>query len=225
MSEIEPRDVGPRVGGDRAVSDDDRRLATELLAAAGADGRLRATEVTRRQGLAFQARTLDDLIPLTRDLLGSEPLPYAGASASYGNAPYGNSYGAAVSAPAASSRYLAGLPQPGPTADRDMLVAVFGASSRKGIWAAPAAVTSIVVFGGSDVNLTKAVWSSPEIELTVYAVFGGVDIKVPAGTEIVNQVVPVFGGVDLKGSLSGGNGRRVIVKGVCVFSEVSVKGI
>jgi hypothetical protein len=66
----EPRDVGPLYGGDYQVSPGDRQLVITLLTAARADGRLSAADCGVRLSAAYAARTFDDLVPLTRDLMG-----------------------------------------------------------------------------------------------------------------------------------------------------------
>jgi hypothetical protein len=66
----EPRDVGPLYGGDFQVAPADRQLVITLLTAARANGRLSAPDCAARLAAAYAARTFDDLVPLTRDLMG-----------------------------------------------------------------------------------------------------------------------------------------------------------
>ena len=65
----EPTDVGPLYGGDRAIFDTDRRLVVDLLSAARADRRLSEVDYSTRLARVYSARTFDDLVPLTRDLM------------------------------------------------------------------------------------------------------------------------------------------------------------
>jgi hypothetical protein len=218
---LEPRDVGPRFGGDRPVSEVDRALVVDLLGAAAADGRLAPDDTARRRALAQRAQTFDDLIPLTRDLMPVASAPGLAAAPPTGLMGAGTPGAAVQSTPGgawpATPREAAG---PGAT-----LVGVFGASIRKGAWSAPATIRAVAAFGGDEIDLTEAIWEAPTIELTAHAVFGGIEIKVPAGTEVVNHATSVFGGVDIKGLTGGTNGRRVVIKGFCVFGGVSVKGV
>jgi hypothetical protein len=204
MSELEPRDVGPRVGGDLPVTPQDRGLVTNVLAAAAREGRLDPAEYQRRTLLADQALTFDDLIPLTRDLVPAGTINPAAAVTPYAAAP-----------PPA--------PLPAPAAGPTTLVGVFSGFDRKGVWTAPGHLTSFTVFGGGDIDLRDAVWTTPVIEITVTAVFGGVDIKVPPGTEVVNHIVPVFGGASVKVPPGPPNGRRLVLNGFCAFGGVGVK--
>jgi hypothetical protein len=66
---FEPDDVGPRAGGDQPAMAYDRQLVTNLLVAANAYGRLRDWDFSHRMMMVQAARTFDDLIPLTRDLM------------------------------------------------------------------------------------------------------------------------------------------------------------
>ena len=65
----EPIDVGPMYGGDQPALSSDRQLVADLLNAARADSRLNDYDYSMRMNLIYTARTFDDLIPLTRDLM------------------------------------------------------------------------------------------------------------------------------------------------------------
>ncbi|MDR1808097.1 MAG: DUF1707 domain-containing protein [Propionibacteriaceae bacterium] len=205
MSELEPRDVGPRVGGDLPVTPTDRGLVANVLDAALREGRLDAEEHRRRSSLAATALTFDDLIPLTRDLQPAGVANPAQALAAYAQ-------GAVPATPAAPA-----------AAEQLNLVGVFSGFERKGPWVAPAQMSALTVFGGGELDLRDAQWTSPVIEVNVTAVCGGLEIKVPAGTEVVNQVTSIFGGASVKGQAGLGAGRRLVIKGLCLCGGVSVK--
>ena len=74
----EPTNVGPVVGGNLRASDADRDQVATLLSTAYAEGRLTREEHDERIGELMVAKTFDDLIPLTRDLvIVSSPAPLA----------------------------------------------------------------------------------------------------------------------------------------------------
>ena len=73
MSDLEPTDVGPAVGGDRTVQDSDRQHVITLLTSAHAEGILNSAERDRRIDAAQAAVVFDDLVPLTRDLVAATP--------------------------------------------------------------------------------------------------------------------------------------------------------
>lgn len=77
MSDLEPTDVGPAVGGDRTISDDDRQHVITLLTSAHAEGLLDTAERDRRLAEAQAAVIFDDLVPLTRDLVEGSPIRMA----------------------------------------------------------------------------------------------------------------------------------------------------
>ncbi|MDR1265058.1 MAG: DUF1707 domain-containing protein [Propionibacteriaceae bacterium] len=204
---LEPSDVGPLVGGNQPVSATDRELVRQLLDAAAGQGRLDPADYSRRVELAARAVTFDDLIPLTRDLQALSPGP------------------ALSPIPLAPTR-------PGAEAvaaddgQRLNLVGLFSGFDRRGPWLAPGSITAWATFGGGEIDLRQAIWAGPVIELTVTAVCGGVDIKAPLDTEVVNQVVSVFGGATVSTDgrrPAGPRRRRLIVKGFCAFGGVTVK--
>jgi hypothetical protein len=83
------------------------------------------------------------------------------------------------------------------------------------------------VFGGFDVNLRQATMSGDEAELEINAVFGGAEIKIPEGWEVVMRGAGVFGAytddtVHPDRSMFP-NPKRLIMKGAAVFGGVVVK--
>jgi hypothetical protein len=51
------------------------------------------------------------------------------------------------------------------------------------------------VFGGAEVDLRDTV-PAPGAELDVFAAFGGVEVTVPAGWNVVTRGLPLFGGIE-----------------------------
>ena len=51
------------------------------------------------------------------------------------------------------------------------------------------------VFGGADVDLRDAL-PAADAQLDVFAAFGGVEIRVPVGWQVITRGLPIFGGID-----------------------------
>ena len=68
-----------------------------------------------------------------------------------------------------------------------------------GVWTVPESMTLVAAFGGVELDFTDAVWEGDEVVLDSVAAFGGIDIKVPDGVEIIDRTVGIFGGIDAKG--------------------------
>src|SRR4030095_16541746 len=69
----EPTNVGPIAGGNLRASDADREQVATLLSTAYAEGRLSREEHDERVDQLMVAKTFDDLIPITRDLVVVRP--------------------------------------------------------------------------------------------------------------------------------------------------------
>jgi hypothetical protein len=199
----EPDHVGPVPGGHLRASDHDRDQVAEVLDTAFTEGRLSREEHDERLDQLLRAKTFDDLVGLTRDLVvvGS-PAPVAQQqSTSY-----------AVDPSAASS-------------ETDRMVAVFSGAERKGRWRVRRRIEAYAVFGGVDLDLREAVFESSVVEINGIWCFGGLDIKVPEGVEVRNEVMGIFGGSDVKHVGDPQPGAPVLVlKGVALFGGVSVRG-
>jgi predicted membrane protein len=83
------------------------------------------------------------------------------------------------------------------------------------------------IFGGFDVNLRQATMSADSVVLEINAVFGGAEVKVPEGWEVVMKGVGVFGGYGDETSHPNPseypNPKRLIMKGAAVFGGINVK--
>jgi hypothetical protein len=198
---LEPTGVGPVAGGHLRASDHDRDQVSTVLSTAYAEGRLSLEEHDERLDALLAAKTFDDLVGLTSDLLGPAAPTAAPAVV-----------GPRVDTVAASE-------------DVDRMVAVFSGVERKGTWRVRRKIESYAVFGGIDLDLREATFESPVTEISGFWCFGGLDIKVPAGVEVRDQTMGIFGGSDVKNVGEPVPGAPVlIIKGMAIFGGVSVKG-
>lgn len=191
---LEPTDVGPAVGGDLGVAESDRQHVITLLNAAHSEGHLSAYDRDRRIETAIAAQTFDDLVPLTRDLVTTRP----SAVVNY---------------------------QPGdPDQAAEQIVAIFSGTSRDGQWEVRPNTSILTAFGGVELDLTQAIFTSQTVVMNVFCMFGGVELTVPVGTVVENQVAAVFGGAETRkiaAPLAGA--PKVIVKGFVCFGGVEVR--
>jgi hypothetical protein len=197
---MEPMDVGPKYGGHLQITEVDRQQALSLVEAAKAQGYLSVDEYEHRAVAIRSASFYDELRPVTRDLSNVTYTPVV------------------VASPAASPATVAGTPS------SELRVGFFSGSSLTGRWTAPSHLNLVAVFGGVEIDLTDAVWTSDEIVVDAYAVFGGIDLKVPDGVEVVDHTIAIFGGTSVKRASAQPLGRRVVVKGLAMFGGIDVKG-
>jgi Domain of unknown function (DUF1707)/Cell wall-active antibiotics response 4TMS YvqF len=199
----EPTNVGPIAGGNIRASDADRERVATVLSTAYAEGRLSREEHEERLNQLMAAKTLDDLIPITRDLVVRRNAlnPPATPSTSFD-----------IETGSASD-------QPG------RLVAIFGGVERNGKWRIRKKNQVVAVFGGVDLDLRDAVFEGSTIEMSTICCFGGLDIKVPEGLEVRNEMVGIFGGTDIKDVGDPIPGApTLVVKGLTLFGGVSIRG-
>ena len=197
---MEPMDVGPKYGGHLQITEVDRQQALSLIEAAQAQGYLTVDEYEHRAVAIRSATLYDDLRPVTRDLSNVRHAPLV------------------VPSPAAVPAPVAGTPA------SELRVGFFSGSTLAGRWTAPSQLHLVAVFGGVEVDLVDAVWTSDEIVIDAYAVFGGIDLKVPDGVEVVDRTLAIFGGTSVKRTSPQPGGRRVVIKGLAAFGGIDVKG-
>ena len=200
----EPNNVGPIAGGNLRASDADRDQVATLLSAAYAEGRLSREEHDERIDQLMAAKTFDDLLPITRDLvIVGPPAP--------------------VATPQSSSRFA--IDTTGQNAESDKMIAIFGGVTRKGRWRVRKNTHALALFGGMDLDLRDAIFEAPVVEISGFWCFGGLDIKVPEGIEIQDQTAGIFGGTDVRDIGDPAPGApTLVIKGVSLFGGVSIKG-
>jgi DUF1707 SHOCT-like domain len=200
----EPTNVGPSAGGHLRASDADRELVATLLSTAYAEGRLTREEHDERLDQLMAAKTFDDLIPITRDLvvIGSPT---------------------AVAASQSTSRFT--IDTTGQNPDSDKMIAIFGGVTRSGRWRVRKNIQALALFGGVDLDLRNAIFEAPVVEISGFWCFGGLDIKVPEGIDVRDQTAGVFGGTDIRDIGDPAPGApTVVIKGMTLFGGVSVRG-
>lgn len=208
----EPSDVGPIADGHLRVSDSDRDQVSTVLGTAYAEGRITADEHAERLDQVLQARTFDDLIPVTRDLI---PDPRATAlPASTGATSTG-----------ATTTGADSLIDTSHESEPERLIAIFGHAGRNGPYRVRRATTALATFGGIDLDLTEAVFEAPVVELTVFTCFGGVNVLVPDGVVVRDETAGIFGGTNVESNTGASGGPVLVVKGVNFFGGTSVEGV
>ncbi|MEY9214189.1 DUF1707 and DUF2154 domain-containing protein [Thermobifida halotolerans] len=183
--------------GPLRASDADRDRVARVLADALADGRLTQEEHSERLEAVYAAKTLGELAPLTLDLEAA-PVTAAGDS----------------------------TVQPHPSAEGvENIVAVFAHADRGGRWLVEPRTNTSTLFGSVSLELREAVLSQREVVIQCGLLFGSLELTVPPGVRVVNQVTPVFGDVSLKRADSAvpADAPTVRLTGTAIFSTVSVR--
>ena len=200
----EPTNVGPIASGNLRASDADRDQVATVLSTAYAEGRLTLEEHDERIDQLMAAKTFDDLIPITRDLvIVGTPTP--------------------VPAPQAKSRFTIDTTRQ--QSEPDRMIAIFGGVTRTGRWRVRKNIQALTLFGGTDLDLRDAIFEAPVVEISGFWCFGGLDIKVPEGIEVRDQTAGIFGGTDVRDVGDPAPGApTLVIKGVSLFGGVSVRG-
>ena len=200
----EPTNVGPIAGGNLRASDADRDRVATLLSTAYAEGRLTRDEHDERIDQLMKAKTFDDFIPITSDLV------IVGASAS-------------VAASRSDSRFT--IDTTGQNLQPDKMVAIFAGVSRSGKWRVRKRIQALTLFGGVDLDLRDAIFEAPVVEISGFWCFGGLDIKVPAGIDVQDQTAGIFGGTDVRDIGDPAPGApTLVIKGLTLFGGISIRG-
>ncbi|MDZ7668563.1 MAG: LiaF-related protein [Gammaproteobacteria bacterium] len=115
-------------------------------------------------------------------------------------------------------------PDTGDVDDVEHIVYIFGGGDRGGNWTVPGELRVITIFGGADIDLTEARFTSANTRIRLLCLFGGVDIYVPEGINTTVNAFCIFGAVDNKAPNSSNPwAPRLAVDGLVMFGGADVK--
>jgi hypothetical protein len=185
--------------GSIRAADSDRDQVAEVLHQAYAEGRIDDQEHSERLLAALRAKTFDDLIPLTADLVPDTPAPSP-----------------ARSHPTTDST------SPG---DPDRITVALTDVKRVGPWRVRRRSNVSVLLGSALLDLTEASFDSLDVELNVIQFMGTLTIRVPAGFAVRDETVKVMGSTSVK--LVGEPDARcpsIVLRGTNVLGDIKVRG-
>jgi hypothetical protein len=108
--------------------------------------------------------------------------------------------------------------------DVEWIVDVFSGSDRGGAWEVPQELRVIDVFGGTDIDMSDARFTSRVTRIRLFCLFGGVNIYVPEGVSTTVKAFSIFGGFTNKApSIARPEGPRLIIEGLIIFGGGDVK--
>jgi hypothetical protein len=168
-------------------------------------GKLSREAFERRLDEAIDTKSHDKLLELTRDLdLKSDPQYTAQKKAELG----------IRVEPAAV----------GPADDAEHVINIFAGNSRKGAWHVPRTIRIFNMFGGTELDFTDAHFTAETTYITVFCLFGGVDIRVREGMRTLSRAIAVFGGVDNRApSTTDPNAPLLVIEGAVLFGGVDIR--
>jgi hypothetical protein len=223
-----------------APTSQEREAVITALGDAYAADRLQLDELELRMARVYRATTREALAEVLADLHPARPVAGDGSSAVAGDprVPSGDVWTEAA---------RAGSGRPGPVADpwsprareygvatiarseivpaREAVVAIMGASERKGAWVVPREMRVVSVMGGVGLDLREAQFAEGVTEIEVFALMGGVDILVPTGVRVEATGMGILGGFGISGADAdpGPNAPVLRISGVALLGGVDAK--
>jgi len=104
------------------------------------------------------------------------------------------------------------------------IVSVFSGVTRKGEWHPPRHLKIVSALGGVDLDFTRAVIPAGGVEIDVFCIMGGIDLRVPEGINVDAHPVTFMGGTDTHGfGYYGKDAPTLKVRGLIVMGGLDVK--
>jgi hypothetical protein len=108
--------------------------------------------------------------------------------------------------------------------DNEHIISIFAGNTRKGVWDVPPVIRIVSIFGGAELDFTDARFTAETTYITVFCLFGGVDLRVRDGMRTVSKAIGIFGGVDNRGGTTlDRNAPLLVVEGVALFGGIDIR--
>lgn len=79
------------------------------------------------------------------------------------------------------------------------------------------------IMGGCEIDLRDAKIGDEPAVIDVFALWGGIELKVPQSWQVVSEVTPILGGFENKARTAATSEQKLIVKGMAVMGGIEVK--
>lgn len=109
--------------------------------------------------------------------------------------------------------------------ENETIFSVLGGSTRTGAWVVPSEITSVSIMGGSELDFSQAVFTSQQVTIRVFCLFGGDNIYVPENVNVVSRAFCILGGntIDLPPVIHRRQVPTIVIEGLIVFGGIDVK--
>jgi hypothetical protein len=184
------------------ASNADRERVAKVLHDAMAEGRLTVNELEERLDQVYAARTFGELEPVTRDLPVHQQL----------------------SPPPMAQPVVSAHNRIGGHAVSPSTIAIMSGSEFRGAWVVPPHFQATAIMGGVVLDLTEATFEQPDSTINVFALMGGVEIRVPDDITVYVTGVGFMGAFEDKARVTGPAGAPIVrVTGFAMMGGVEVK--
>ena len=85
-------------------------------------------------------------------------------------------------------------------------------------------IRTINIFGGTELDFSEASFTAETTYVTVFCLFGGVNVRVREGMRTLSKAVAIFGGVDNRASSTvTPNAPLLVVEGLVLFGGIDIR--
>jgi len=103
-------------------------------------------------------------------------------------------------------------------------LAIMGGVSRRSNTQTFRGADLTAIMGGCEIDLRQAsIEPGTEAVVDIFAVWGGVELKVPADWTVVTRAIPIMGGIDDKTHAPAVSDKRLVIRGLLLMGGAGVK--
>lgn len=106
----------------------------------------------------------------------------------------------------------------------DTVVNILGGSNRSGQWTVPSEVRILSILGGSDIDFTDAIFTTPNVTVRVFCLLGGNNIYVPENVNVISKAFCILGGIENTApSIASRQAPTITIEGVVMLGGLDIK--
>lgn len=110
------------------------------------------------------------------------------------------------------------------TAEVDNIISILGGNTRSGQWSVPKEIRVLSILGGSDIDFSDAIFTTPNVTIKVCCLLGGDNIYVPENVNVVSKAFCIMGGIDNKApSIASRQAPTITIEGIVLFGGLDIK--
>jgi predicted membrane protein len=79
------------------------------------------------------------------------------------------------------------------------------------------------IMGGCEIDLRDSTIGTEPAVIDAFALWGGIELKVPESWQVVSEVTPILGGFENKARTAASSSQKLIVKGMAIMGGIEVK--
>ncbi|WP_158970677.1 DUF1707 and DUF2154 domain-containing protein [Paraglaciecola sp. L3A3] len=106
----------------------------------------------------------------------------------------------------------------------DTIVNILGGTTRSGQWTVPSEIRIFSILGGSEIDFTDAIFTTPNVTVKIFCLLGGDNIYIPENVNVVSKAFCILAGMDNTApSIASRQAPTITIEGIVILGGLDIK--